>query len=270
MRGSSGGVAHMTPAVQTERMAIAYGGGKPALKDVTLTIPKGSYVAVVGPNGAGKTTLFKAILGLVSPTSGRVRVLGKEPQAARRHVAYIPQREEVDWQFPLRAIDVVMMGRVNHIGWRLRPRPADSLAVEGALRQVDMWALRHKAIDELSGGQQQRLFIARALAGDAPLMLLDEPFNEVDANTQAMLLDLFSGLAKSGRTVVVTLHDLDLARRRFPDILFLNRSVVAYGPAAEVFNPTVLQQTYMEQVVKWEADGEVRSVLDGHDVAHRV
>ncbi len=256
--------------VRLSNVTVAYEGQKPALKNVTLAIAPGSYLAVLGPNGAGKTTLFKAILGLIGPTKGEVSVFGKEPHRARRQIAYIPQREAVDWRFPLRAIDVVMMGRENHIGWGLWPRASDRLAVESALRQVGMWERRHAPLDELSGGQQQRLFIARALAGDAPLFLLDEPFNEVDAGTQELLLDLFTKLVKQGRTVIVSLHDLELARRRFPEMLFLNKEVVAHGKTDEVFNPAVLQQTYMEQVVKWEEDGETRSVLDGHGLAHRV
>ena len=258
------------PAVQLTNVTVAYDGNRPALKGASVTIPRGSWVAVLGPNGAGKTTFFKAILGLVSPSEGEVRVFGMEPRKARRRIAYIPQREAVDWRFPLRAIDVVMMGRENHIGWRLRPRASDRQAVEQALRQVGMWEWRHAGLDELSGGQQQRLFIARALAGDAPLCLLDEPFNEVDAGTRDMLLDLFAGLVRAGRTVVVSLHDLDLARRRFPQALFINKEVVAHGPTAEVFTPAVLQRTYMEQVLKWEENGETRSVLDGHSLAPKV
>jgi len=241
------------PAIELNEVTVSYDGGRPVLAGVTLSIEPGNLIAVAGPNGAGKTTLFKAILGIARPQSGWVRVMGKEPRHARRHVAYIPQREQVDWHFPLRAVDVVMMGRVNHIGWRLAPRRIDVQAVESAMRQVGMWELRQSPIDELSGGQRQRLFIARALAGEAPILLLDEPFNEVDAATQALLLDLFESLAARGHTVIVTLHDLEVARRRFPYILFLNRTVVGYGPASQVFNAAVLQQTYLSQVVKWEA-----------------
>lgn len=258
------------PIIRLSNVTVAYESQKPALKQVTLTIPRGSYVAVLGPNGAGKTTLFKAILGLVSPIEGRVQVFDQPPQRARRQIAYIPQREAVDWKFPLRAVDVVMMGRENHMGWRLWPRTSDRRAVEDAMRQVGMWERRHAGIDELSGGQQQRLFIARALAADAPLLLLDEPFNEVDAATQELLLDLFARLVKGGRTVIVSMHDLDLARRRFPEVLFLNKELVAFGPTGETFTPEVLQRTYMEQVLKWEENGKARSVLDGHGLAHKL
>lgn len=256
------------PIVELEDVCVTYRGGPAALEGITLTIPAGSHIAIVGPNGAGKTTLFNAMLGLVPLTQGRIRIQGRPAHTMRRAIAYIPQREAVDWSFPLTAMDIALMGRVAHIGWRLRPRTKDVAAAEAALRRVDMWQHRSKPIAELSGGQQQRLIIARALAQDAPLFLLDEPFNEVDAATQNLLLELFDELVAQGRTLMVTTHDLELARTRFATLLFLNRSVMAFGSPADVFTPQTLAKTYMKQVVNWEGpDG--KALVDTHDFSHK-
>lgn len=255
-------------AVHLENVSVTYGGPQAALKGITLQFSRGSHVAIIGPNGAGKTTLFNAILGLVPLASGRIRIFGRPPHRARAQIAYIPQREEVDWQFPLTALDIALMGRVTHIGWRLSPRAADYTAAQSAMERVDMWAYRNTPISDLSGGQQQRLIIARALAQDAPLFLLDEPFNEVDVSTQELLLDLFDELAAAGRTLLVTTHDLELARRRFPAILFLNQSVKGYGEPSEVFTPQTLEKTYAKQVVNWDEDDALRSIIDAHAFSH--
>ncbi len=255
-------------AIQLEHVSVTYAGRRPALEDVSLMLPSGSHVAVIGPNGAGKSTLFNALLGLVPLAGGRIRLFGLSPQRARARIAYIPQRDQVDWQFPLTALDIALMGRVTHIGWRLKPRAADYAAAQSALERVDMWKMRATPIAELSGGQQQRLIIARALAQEAPLFLLDEPFNEVDASTQELLLDLFDELATAGRTLLVATHDLALARRRFPALLFLNRSVKGFGSPDEVFTPETLEKTYTKQVVKWDEGDALSSIVDAHTFSH--
>lgn len=257
------------PVVALRGVTVSYPRARtgPALEDITLAVLPGSLVAVVGPNGAGKTTLFKTILGLLPAARGQVQVLGQAPAAARPAIAYLPQREGVDWSFPLTVADVVAMGRVRQMGWRLRPRPADREAVRVALERVDLWEHRERSIARLSGGQQQRVFLARALAQDARLLLLDEPFNHVDAATRQLLLELLVELGRAGRTVLVALHDLNLARRWFPQMLFLNRRVMAFGPAQEVFHPQVLQKTYLGQVVEWETGGEARALVDSHLVS---
>lgn len=258
------------PAVQLREVTVRYRGATAAaLEQVTLSIPAGSHIAVVGPNGAGKTTLFNTILGLVRPVRGDVLLFGHPPRSRRVVVGYIPQRDQVDWHFPLTAFDIALMGRIRHSMWRVRPGPADLEAAAAALRRVDMWAHRETPIGELSGGEQQRLIIARALAQDAPILLLDEPFNEVDAATQALLLDLFAELARAGRTLLVATHDLHLARTRFPTVLFLNKRLIGYGPVDQTFTEEILQRTYMKQVVKWEGQGGERTVVDTHTFSHK-
>jgi len=255
-------------AIRLENVTVSYGQSSPVLEGITLALPHGSHVAIIGPNGAGKTTLFNAILGLVPLSQGSVRLLGGSPRYGRSQVAYIPQRESIDWQFPLCAMDIAMMGRINHIGWRLRPTARDRAAAQAALERVGMWPYRNALISELSGGQQQRLVIARALAHEAPILLLDEPFNEVDVATQQLLLTLFDELVALGRTLLVTTHDLELARARFPTLLFLNRTITGFGPTAEVFTPEILQETYLKQVVKWGKKGDLESLIDDHSFSH--
>lgn len=258
------------PAIELREVTVRYrGAGAAALEEVTLSVPTGSLVAVVGPNGAGKTTLFNTILGLVRPVRGEVLLFGHPSRVRRVPVGYVPQRDQVDWQFPLTAFDIALMGRIRHSLWRLRPSPADLAAAAAALQRVDMWAHRETPIAELSGGEQQRLIIARALAQDAPILLLDEPFNEVDAATQALLLELFAELAEAGRTLLVATHDLQLARTRFPAVLFLNKRVIGYGPPAQTFTEEILQRTYKKQVVRWEGQGGERTVVDAHTFSHK-
>lgn len=248
-------------AVAVRGLSVAYRKGKPALQDVSFTLPSGSHVAVVGPNGAGKTTLFKAMLGLVPLRRGQVELLGRSPAEARPQVAYVPQREAVDWQFPVVVSDVVMMGRVGHIGYGRRPAPEDYDVVHSALARVGLSDYYNTPISDLSGGQQQRVFLARALAQEARLYLLDEPFNEVDTATQGLLLALLDEFVAEGRSVMVATHDLHLARNRFPRVLLLNGRVVALGPPGQVFQPEPLHEAYQEQVVFWQAKADTRELV---------
>lgn len=251
------------PALAVEGLVVKYSNRmRPAIRGVSFTLPRGSYVAVVGPNGAGKTTLFKALLGLVPVSQGRVRVLGRAPKAARSQVAYVPQREAVDWQFPLLVTDVVMMGRASALGCGHRPGPADHRAVEEALTRVEMWSHRSTPIAHLSGGQQQRVFLARAIAQEAQIYLLDEPFNEVDARTQQLLLEILEGFVAEQRSVMVATHDLYLARRRFPQVLLLNGKAVALGSPAQVFQPGPLHEAYGGQPMLWQP-GSAGALTDG-------
>ena len=230
------------PAVELRNLYVAY-DHRPVLRGVRLTVPPGLLVAFVGPNGAGKSTLFKAILGLVRPAAGTVRIFGKPVATQRRRIAYVPQRELIDWDFPATVADVVMMGRVPHLGWLRRPGPADRRRVAEALEEVGMAAYADRPLAALSGGQQQRVFIARALAQDADLILLDEPFAGVDAATQEVVRRLLARLRDAGRTILVVDHDLG-GIDHYDRVALVNGRIIAFGPPAEVMTPERLRQTY--------------------------
>ena len=232
-----------TPAIEVTDLTVAY-GATPVLWDVDLTVPPGVLMAIVGPNGAGKTTLIKAILELVRPAAGRVLVHGRPHQEQRRLVAYVPQRRTVDWDFPTNVLDVVLMGRYGALGWLRRPGRRDrGLALE-ALEQVGMVELADRQISQLSGGQQQRVFLARALVQDAPVYLMDEPFQGVDATTERAIVGLLRRLRAEGRTVVCVHHDLPTVAEYFDWATLLNVRRIASGPVAEVFNEENLRLTY--------------------------
>jgi ABC-type Mn2+/Zn2+ transport system ATPase subunit len=215
-----------------------------ALQDVDLAVAPGTLLAVVGPNGAGKSTLLKLMAGLLPPWRGRIEVLGDEPGRHARRVAYVPQAELVDWAFPVTVRDVVMMGRYPGLGpWR-RPRPIDRLAVADALELVGMHGHEATQIGRLSGGQRRRVFLARAIAADPDLYLLDEPVTGVDITTQEDLMDILEAEAEAGKTVVATTHDLACAAQRFQMVVTVNRRIIAHGPSSLVLDPDVLARTY--------------------------
>ena len=241
-RGRRSG-SQMIPAIETHNLTVSY-SKRPALWNVDVSIPAGRLVGVIGPNGAGKSTLLKTMMGLLPASSGWVKVFGRPIREARRRVAYVPQRESVDWDFPVTALDVALMGRYGRLGWIGRLKRADREAAREALRQVGMEPFADRQIANLSGGQQQRVFLARALAQDTEIYLMDEPFVGVDAATEKAILSLLSALREQGKTVLVVSHDLESARLHCDDLLLLNMRVVAYGPAKEVFTPELLQKTY--------------------------
>lgn len=224
-------------------LTVAY-RGRPVLWDIDLDIPRGTLVGLVGPNGAGKSTLLRAIMDMVPRLSGEVRILGRPLRQVRRSISFVPQRESVDWDFPVRAIDVVTMGLYGRIGW-FRPvrRRHRALALE-ALERVGMADLAERQISQLSGGQQQRTFLARALVQDAEVALLDEPLAAVDAATEEAIVSILRELRSRGRTVVVVHHDLPTAPLYFDRIILLNQRVVADGPTAEVFTAENLRRAY--------------------------
>ena len=231
------------PAVEVHDLTVAY-RTQPVLWDVDLALPEGKLIAIVGPNGAGKSTLLKAILGLVPAVTGWVQIFG-EPYARRRSwVGYVPQRESVDWDFPTSALDVVTMGLYGRIGWLRRPAKHHRETALACLDKVGMRDLAHRQISQLSGGQQQRVFLARALAQDARLYLMDEPFAGVDATTERAILTLLKELRDSGRTVVAVHHDLQTVAEYFDYVVLLNLRLVAAGPIATTFNAETLQRTY--------------------------
>lgn len=217
---------------------------KPVLWDVDYDAPEGKLIGIVGPNGAGKSTLLKAALDLVPKASGRVMIYGRPYRAQRALVAYVPQRESVDWDFPVHALDVVTMGRYGRIGW-FRPvtRRHREVALH-ALERVGMAAYAKRQISQLSGGQQQRVFLARALAQDARIYLMDEPFAGVDAATEKAIVQLLQDLRSAGKTVIAVHHDLQTVPEYFDHVLLMNMRIVAHGPVEDVFTNDNLRKTY--------------------------
>jgi ABC-type Mn2+/Zn2+ transport system ATPase subunit len=219
-------------------------GDRLAIEDIDLAVESGSLLAIVGPNGAGKSTLLKVMAGLLAPWRGRVEVLGGAPGREAHRVAYVPQAETVDWAFPVTVGDVVMMGRYPLLGPLRRPGADDRRHVDEALEKVHMADHRRTQIGRLSGGQRRRVFIARALAADPALYLLDEPVTGIDATTQDDLMDILEGEAKRGRTVIATTHDLAAASQRFHTVAAVNRQLIAHGPASLILDPEILSRTY--------------------------
>jgi len=234
--------------LELEDVSAGY-NGRPALSGVSFQAMHGSRVAIVGPNGAGKSTLFKALVGLLPLRSGRILIHGRPLGQHKDCVAYVPQREEVDWRFPVTVADVVMMGRYKRQGWFGRPSAADRTAVRRCLEQLGIADLAGRSIGELSGGQQQRVFLARALAQEPHILLLDEPFTGVDATTQEATLALLDALRDQGVTTLVSTHDLSLAAQRFDRVLLLNREMVAFGPPAEALSVEHIQRAFGGRVL---------------------
>ncbi len=243
---SSEGVPAASPSLSpliVDDLTVAY-QRKPVLWDVSFQIPAGSLVAVVGPNGAGKSTLLKAILEMTPRASGRVLVFGDTYRRARSRVGYVPQRESVDWDFPISALEVVTMGLYGQIGWCLPVRKVHRDKARAALDRVGLADFASRQISQLSGGQQQRTFLARALVQEADLYLMDEPFAAVDAATERAIVDLLREMRTTGKTAVVIHHDLQTVPEYFDYVVLLNMRVVAAGPVDTVFTAENLQKTY--------------------------
>jgi ABC-type Mn2+/Zn2+ transport system ATPase subunit len=254
--------------VVVDRVTASY-GSRQALTDVSLEIRAGSLLAVIGPNGAGKSTLLKLIAGLIRPSSGRLTILGAPPGVHARQVAYLPQAEAVDWEFPVTVGEVVMMGRYSRLGIGREPRAIDRERVAEALETVGMADAARRQIGALSGGQRRRVFLARALAAEPDLYLLDEPVTGVDVRTQEDLMDVLEAEARAGKTVIATTHDLICAAQRFHEAALLNGRLVAHGPADLVLDQRLLAETYGGHVLVLPGDGG-RLVLDDahhHDEA---
>jgi len=230
------------PILETHKLTVCY-DRRVALEDITFHLHAGERVAVVGPNGAGKSTLFKVVAGVLPPTSGEVKISGFGP---RGHIciAYVPQRSQVDWLFPASVADVVMMGRIGQVGFFRWPRRSDWATVHAALEAVDMNALANRQIGELSGGQQQRTFLARALAQEAELVLMDEPLNGLDTPSQEAILFLLEKLRQKRITVMVATHDLEQAASHFDRVLLLNHRLIRFGPAQQVLSSENLRLAY--------------------------
>ncbi len=224
-------------------MTVAY-HRKPVLWDVDLDVPEGKLVAIVGPNGAGKSTLLKASMDLIPRASGNVHIYGKPYRKNRHRVGYVPQRESVDWDFPVSALDVVTMGRYGRIGWCMPVTRKHREAARDALDRVGIADLADRQISQLSGGQQQRTFLARALVQEADLYLMDEPFAAVDAATERAIVQILKDLRTSGKTVIVVHHDLQTVEAYFDYVILMNMRIVAHGPVKQTFTRENLQKTY--------------------------
>lgn len=224
-------------------LTVAY-DRKPVVWDVGFEVPAGSLVGVVGPNGAGKSTLLKAVMDLIPRASGRVEVFGDSYKANRNRVGYVPQRESVDWDFPVDALDVVTMGLYQQVGWCLPVRKRHKQKAMEALERVGIAELAHRQISQLSGGQQQRTFLARALVQDADLYLMDEPFAAVDAATERAIVELLQDMKQRGKTALVIHHDLQTVSEYFDYVVLLNMRIVAHGPVKTTFTTENLQKTY--------------------------
>jgi manganese/zinc/iron transport system ATP- binding protein len=236
-------VSGRSPAIEVHDLTVSY-RTQPVLWDVDLHLPEGKLIAIVGPNGAGKSTLLKAIMGLVKPVTGWVEIFGEPIRRRRSWVGYVPQRESVDWDFPTSALDVVTMGLYGQIGWLRRPKREHRETALRCLDQVGMQDFADRQISQLSGGQQQRVFLARALAQDAKLYMMDEPFAGVDATTERAIFELLHDLRDQGRTVVAVHHDLQTVAEYFDYLVLLNMRLVAAGPIETTFREDNLQRTY--------------------------
>jgi manganese/zinc/iron transport system ATP- binding protein len=236
--------SYSTPALEVRQLMVNFDTTS-ALWDISLSVPSGLLVGIVGPNGAGKSTFIKAALGLISPlASGKFSFFGKPLKDVRQRVAYIPQRESVDWDFPITVRDLVVMGRYGHLGLFRRPSTADWKIVDHYLDVVGMTHYGNRQISQLSGGQQQRAFLARALAQEADLYFMDEPFAGVDMGTETIIVQLLQELRSKGKTVFVVHHDLNTVEKTFDWLILLNMRLIACGPTPVYFTPYYLHATY--------------------------
>lgn len=230
-------------ALRIDDLTVAY-NYKPVLWDIDLQVPEGVMMAVVGPNGAGKSTLIKSILGIVKPLGGSVSIFGSPYKNQRKRIAYVPQKESVDWDFPTTAQDLVLMGTYGKLGWIKRPGFKEKKAALEALEKVGMLPFKNRQISQLSGGQQQRVFLARALVQDAEIYFMDEPFQGVDAITEVAIINILKELKSKNKTLIVVHHDLQTVPEYFDWVTFINVKKIATGPIKEVFNDENLTETY--------------------------
>ncbi len=237
-----------TFALTINNLTVAY-GNKPVLWNINATIPQGVLLAIAGPNGAGKSTLIKSIVELVKPLAGTINILGGTYHQHRHHVAYVPQRAMIDWNFPVHVLDVVLMGRYGHIGLIARPQKKDIDLALSALERVGLLAYAHQPIGHLSCGQQQRVFLARALVQDASVYLMDEPFVGIDSITEKATIGILKELRDAGKTIVIVHHDLHTLQEYFDWLLLLNIERIACGPLDNTFKQEYLSTAYGKQPI---------------------
>jgi manganese/zinc/iron transport system ATP- binding protein len=235
--------AHIKPALEVHDLTVAF-DRKPVLWNIDLQVPQGKLVGIIGPNGAGKSTLIKSVMGLLPLSSGYTKLFDQPIEAVRNRISYVPQRESVDWDFPASVMDVVLMGRYAKLGLFKRPRKADIDVAVDCLRKVGMEAYANRQISQLSGGQQQRTFLARALAQQADIYFMDEPFAGVDAATEKVIINLLRDMTNHQKTVIVVHHDLQSVAQYFDWVILLNTRLIAHGPTPLTFTQKNLQETY--------------------------
>ncbi len=232
------------PALNVERVSAGYPGNRQALDDISFSVAKGERVAVIGPNGAGKSTLFKAIVGVMHISSGRITIYGEDTHSSHTNVGYVPQQSAIDWTFPASVFDVVMMGRSRHIGWFRWPRKDDRDIVRDILEHLSLDHLADRQISELSGGQRRRVFIARAMAQDTRLMVLDEPFTGVDQTAEQEIIESLDILTNHGITLLLSTHHMENAALHFDKILILRQRLLAYGPPGDALTTANLRDAF--------------------------
>ncbi|NBI28895.1 metal ABC transporter ATP-binding protein [Chengkuizengella marina] len=236
----------MSSAIQVEDLYVSYHGNT-ALKDVTFSLEAGNLLGIIGPNGAGKSTLIKALLQLIPRDKGQVTFLDKTVKEIRKQVAYVPQRNDIDWDFPITVLETVLLGTYPKIGMFKRPKKNDKEWAYECLKEVGMEQFYKRQIGELSGGQQQRVFLARALAQKAELFFLDEPFVGVDLGSEETIINILKRLSNQGKTVTVVHHDLSKAENYFNKLLLINRELIGFGSVNEVFRPEIMAKAYKGQ-----------------------
>lgn len=229
--------------IDVEDLILAY-NENPVVWDADVEIMNNTRTAIIGPNGAGKSTFLKGILGLIEPLAGEVKIMGKSPKDARKHIAYIPQTASVNWDFPTNVLDVVLMGRYKSLGWIKRPGKKDMEIAKEALNKMGMYEYKNRQISELSGGQRQRVFLARAICSDAQIYFMDEPLAGVDMTTEKIIMDTIKDFQKNGKTIVAVHHDLNTIKEYFDHLVIINRRVIAYGSMDQAFTEENLQIAY--------------------------
>ncbi|MBE2896286.1 ATP-binding cassette domain-containing protein [Pasteurellaceae bacterium HPA106] len=239
-------MGQVTPSIVVDNLSVRYNNGHTALYDVSFTLGAGTTCALVGVNGSGKSTLFKSIMGLVKPLTGSVRLCDMSVKTALKQnfVSYVPQTEEVDWQFPVSVYDVVMMGRYGYMGFLRRPQARDKEKVEQAMARVDISHLKDRQIGELSGGQKKRVFLARALAQESRIILLDEPFTGVDVKTENAIIDLLGALRDEGHLILVSTHNLGSVPHFCDQVVMINRTLIAKGDTESTFTQRNLERAF--------------------------
>ncbi len=256
----------ISPALDVRDLSAGYPGEKRAIENLTFAINPGERVALVGPNGAGKSTLFKAIGGLIPFTGGEISVLSEDCRSSHAFVGYVPQQNEIDWSFPVTVYDVVMMGRARKSRWFPWWSSPDHAAVRELLAQLNLSPLANRQISQLSGGQRRRVFIARALAQEARVLLMDEPFTGVDTTAEQEIVKMLDLLTEQGITILLATHNMARASSDFDRILLLKRRLLAFGPPQEVMRPDVLRQAYGGALAVFQQENEMVFIADEQGV----
>ncbi len=252
------------PALDVYRLGAGYSGDRHAIREVSFKIERGDRVAVIGPNGAGKSTLFKAIVGVIPFTMGHISIYGEDCHSSHHYVGYVPQTNDIDWSFPVSVFDVVMMGRNRHIGWFRLPRKKDREIVYDLLDQLSLSELANRQISELSGGQKRRVFVARALAQETQVLLMDEPFTGVDTSAEQDIMDTLDILTENNITILLATHHMDKASTSFDKLLLMKQTSLAYGTPAEVMQPDILAQAYGGGIRVFQDNQEMLIFADNH------